>query len=299
MPATRSRARRSRCRLPPPRSRARGGRVAALLRARGLRRRAARARFARAVRRSRDAGAARRPRRFRVRDAGAGQRRDHAGGNRGAAGALAAGGCARRGDRRVRAVGARRRLRRRGDDHARASATARIGCSTAPRRGSPTAASPISIACSPAPASASGTSGISAFVVPADTPGLSIAERIETIAPHPLARLAFAGCRLPADALLGAEGEGFKLAMRTLDIFRASVAAAALGFARRALDEAAARARTRPMFGGMLGDLQLTQAEARRDGHRHRCRGAAHLSRGLAARRARRARRRAKRRWPR
>jgi acyl-CoA dehydrogenase len=105
----------------------------------------------------------------------------------------------------------------------------------------------------------SGTSGVSAFVVPADTPGLSIAERIETIAPHPLARLAFSGCRLPADALLGAQGEGFKLAMRTLDIFRASVAAAALGFARRALTEAAARARTRPMFGGMLGDLQLTQ----------------------------------------
>jgi acyl-CoA dehydrogenase len=106
---------------------------------------------------------------------------------------------------------------------------------------------------------ATGTSGISAFVVPAATPGLAIAERIETIAPHPLARLAFAGCRLPADALLGGEGEGFKLAMRTLDIFRASVAAAALGFARRALAEATAHARTRPMFGGMLGDLQLTQ----------------------------------------
>jgi len=104
-----------------------------------------------------------------------------------------------------------------------------------------------------------GTSGISAFVVPADTPGLTIGERIATIAPHPLARLAFAGCRLPADALLGEEGDGFKLAMRTLDIFRASVAAAALGFARRALAEATSHARTRPMFGGMLGDLQLTQ----------------------------------------
>ncbi len=82
---------------------------------------------------------------------------------------------------------------------------------------------------------AKGTLGISAFVVPAGTPGLTVAERIEVIAPHPLARLEFAGCRVPADALLGAEGEGFKLAMRTLDIFRASVAAAALGFARRAL----------------------------------------------------------------
>ena len=148
----RSRARRSRCRLPPPRARPRGGRVAALLRARGVRRRAARARFARAVRRSRDAGAARRPRRFRLRDAGVGQRRHHAGRNRGAAGALAAGGRARRGDRRVRAVGAGRGIGRRGDDHARRPRRRRIGCSTAPRRGSPTAASPISIACSPAPA---------------------------------------------------------------------------------------------------------------------------------------------------
>jgi acyl-CoA dehydrogenase len=107
---------------------------------------------------------------------------------------------------------------------------------------------------------APGARGISAFVVPADAPGFAIAERFDVIAPHPLARLAFDGCRLPADALLGAAGEGFKLAMRTLDIFRASVAAAALGFARRALDESAARARDRRMFGGVLGDLQLTQA---------------------------------------
>jgi len=107
---------------------------------------------------------------------------------------------------------------------------------------------------------APGARGISAFVVPADADGFSIAERFDVMAPHPLARLAFRGCRLPADALLGAPGEGFKLAMRTLDIFRASVAAAALGFARRALDEAAAHARSRRMFGGVLGDLQLTQA---------------------------------------
>ena len=104
-----------------------------------------------------------------------------------------------------------------------------------------------------------GTRGISAFVVPADVSGLIIAERIEVIAPHPLARLEFTNCRLPPDALLGAEGEGFALAMRTLDIFRASVAAAALGFARRALDEAVSRARQRRMFGGTLADLQLTQ----------------------------------------
>ena len=107
---------------------------------------------------------------------------------------------------------------------------------------------------------APGAKGISAFVVPADSPGLAVAERFDVMAPHPLARLAFDGCRLPADALLGGAGEGFKLAMRTLDIFRASVAAAALGFARRALDEGAAHARRRSMFGGVLGDLQLTQA---------------------------------------
>ncbi len=106
-----------------------------------------------------------------------------------------------------------------------------------------------------------GTRGISAFVIPADTPGMRVAGRIEVIAPHPLARLEFAGCRLPDDALLGVEGEGFKLAMRTLDIFRATVAAAAVGFARRALDEATLRARERRMFGGRLADLQLTQAK--------------------------------------
>jgi len=109
-------------------------------------------------------------------------------------------------------------------------------------------------------AAGGGAKGISAFIVPATAPGLEVAERIEVIAPHPLARLEFRQCRIPASALLGAEGDGFKLAMRTLDIFRASVAAAAVGFARRALDEAIAHARTRKMFGGALADLQLTQA---------------------------------------
>jgi len=80
------------------------------------------------------------------------------------------------------------------------------------------------------------------------------------IAPHPLATLRFENCRIPAERLLGTPGEGFKLAMRTLDIFRASVAAASLGFARRALDEATVHARQRKMFGATLGDLQLTQA---------------------------------------
>jgi acyl-CoA dehydrogenase len=107
---------------------------------------------------------------------------------------------------------------------------------------------------------APGTRGLSAFVVEAGTPGFEIAERLEVIAPHPLARLRFAGCRVPKSALLGVPGEGFKLAMRTLDIFRASVAAAALGFARRALDEAMAHAKQRRMFGQTLADFQLTQA---------------------------------------
>jgi acyl-CoA dehydrogenase len=105
-----------------------------------------------------------------------------------------------------------------------------------------------------------GSRGISAFVVHAGTPGLEIAERIEVIAPHPLARLRFSGCRVPKGQLLGAPGDGFKLAMRTLDIFRASVAAAALGFARRAMDEALAHAKGRRMFGQTLADFQLTQA---------------------------------------
>jgi acyl-CoA dehydrogenase len=105
-----------------------------------------------------------------------------------------------------------------------------------------------------------GAQGISAFVVEAGDPGLSIARRIEVNAPHPLAELEFRGCRIPASRLIGAEGEGFKIAMRTLDVFRASVAAAATGFARRAFDEAAAHAKQRRMFGKVLADFQLTQA---------------------------------------
>ncbi|MEO6985194.1 MAG: acyl-CoA dehydrogenase family protein [Paralcaligenes sp.] len=107
---------------------------------------------------------------------------------------------------------------------------------------------------------APGARGISAFVVDANTAGLTIAERIEVIAPHPLATLQFEECRVPLSHRLGDPGQGFKIAMMTLDIFRASVAAAALGFARRAMHEALARARSRRLFGGTLGDLQLTQA---------------------------------------
>ena len=107
---------------------------------------------------------------------------------------------------------------------------------------------------------AAGTRGISAFVVEADAPGLEIAQRIDVIAPHPLATLRFKDCRVSATQRLGEPGTGFKVAMQTLDIFRTSVAAAATGFARRALDEAIARSTTRKMFGQMLSDFQLTQA---------------------------------------
>ena len=102
--------------------------------------------------------------------------------------------------------------------------------------------------------------GISAFVVDATAPGFSIAARIGVIAPHPLATLRFSACRVPASQRLGAEGEGFKIAMRTLDVFRTSVAAAALGFGQRALDESLRHSMRREMFGKTLADFQLTQA---------------------------------------
>ncbi|HSR77456.1 MAG TPA: acyl-CoA dehydrogenase family protein [Xanthobacteraceae bacterium] len=105
-----------------------------------------------------------------------------------------------------------------------------------------------------------GAKGLSAFVVDAGTPGFSIAERIEVIAPHPLATLAFEGARVPVENRLGQPGEGFKVAMATLDIFRSTVGAAALGFARRALAETVARATTRKLFGAPLAELQLSQA---------------------------------------
>ncbi len=108
---------------------------------------------------------------------------------------------------------------------------------------------------------APGARGITAFIVDGGTPGLEITERIEVIAPHPLARLRFSHCHVPASQRIGDAGQGFKVAMRTLDIFRTSVAAAALGFARRAMDEAVHRAAARKMFGHTLADFQLTQAK--------------------------------------
>jgi acyl-CoA dehydrogenase len=107
---------------------------------------------------------------------------------------------------------------------------------------------------------APGAKGLSAFVVGADTPGLQVAERIEVIAPHPLATLRFDGVRVPLASRLGGPGDGFKVAMGTLDLFRSTVGAAALGFARRALHETIERAATRKLFGAPLGELQMTQA---------------------------------------
>jgi acyl-CoA dehydrogenase len=106
-----------------------------------------------------------------------------------------------------------------------------------------------------------GTRGITAFIVDADNPGLDSSEHIAVMAPHPLATLKFAHCKLPGETQLGALNGGFKLAMQTLDIFRASVAAAALGMARRALFEAVRFSRERKMFGQTLADFQLTQAK--------------------------------------
>jgi acyl-CoA dehydrogenase len=105
-----------------------------------------------------------------------------------------------------------------------------------------------------------GAKGLSAFAVDAATPGLSVPERIETISPHPLGAVRLDGVRVPASARIGAESDGFKVAMGTLDVFRSTVGAAALGFARRALDESIAHANSRRLFGAPLAALQLTQA---------------------------------------
>ena len=135
-----------------------------------------------------------------------------------------------------------------------------------------------------------GAKGLSAFVVDADTPGLRVAERIEVIAPHPLATLRFDGVRVPLANRLGQAGDGFKVAMATLDIFRSTVGAAALGFARRALHETVERAATRKLFGAPLGELQMTQGGHRRQRERRRCLGAPGLSRRLDQGPGRRAR---------
>jgi acyl-CoA dehydrogenase len=105
-----------------------------------------------------------------------------------------------------------------------------------------------------------GVRGLSAFVVDADSPGFAVADRLEAIAPHPLATLRFDGCRVPLANRLGTPGEGFKIAMATLDVFRPTVGAAALGLARRALAEALTRVSSRHLFGAPLADLQMTQA---------------------------------------
>ena len=105
-----------------------------------------------------------------------------------------------------------------------------------------------------------GARGLSAFIVDASNPGLEVTEKIETIAPHPLAVLSLKDCRVAMSARIGEPGEGFKIAMATLDVFRTTVAAAALGFARRALDEAVRHTSTRELFGAPLSTLQMTEA---------------------------------------
>jgi len=105
-----------------------------------------------------------------------------------------------------------------------------------------------------------GARGLSAFIVDASNPGLEVTEKIETIAPHPLAVLSLNDCRVAVSARIGESGEGFKIAMATLDVFRTTVAAAALGFARRALDEAVRHTSTRELFGAPLSALQMTEA---------------------------------------
>lgn len=107
---------------------------------------------------------------------------------------------------------------------------------------------------------APGVRGLSAFVVAADTPGLTVSERIDIIAPHPLGTLVFENCRIPASQMLAEPGQGFQVAMATLDVFRTTVAAAALGFARRAYDETLAHVLSRELFGAPLAELQMTQA---------------------------------------
>jgi acyl-CoA dehydrogenase len=107
---------------------------------------------------------------------------------------------------------------------------------------------------------APGAKGLSAFLVHAEAPGLSVEARIEVTAPHPLATLALDAVRVPAEAMIGKPGDGFRVAMGTLDVFRASVGAAALGFARRALDMTLAQATSRQIFGATLFDQQMSQA---------------------------------------
>ena len=111
------------------------------------------------------------------------------------------------------------------------------------------------------PGDAPGAKGLSAFVIDADNPGLAVTERINVIAPHPLGTLTLTDCRVPTSSMLGQSGEGFKVAMTTLDIFRTTVGGAALGFARRAMDEAINRAKSREAFGQKIGDFQIIQTK--------------------------------------
>ena len=263
------------------------------------RRAAPAARRAHALHRARDSGVPRRARRFRLRHAGARHRLDLAVRLERAEAPLSAAGARRQGDRRLRAVGAGGGLRCRGAGDDRQARRRHMSGSTARRPGSRTAASPTITWCSRAPARRPARKGLSAFVVDADTPGLTVAERIEVIAPHPLARLTFDGVRVPVANRLGGPGEGFKVAMATLDIFRSTVGAAALGFARRALHETIEHASSAQAVRRAARRPADDAGRDRRQRDRGRCRGAAGLSRRLDQGSGRARASPARRRWPR
>ena len=166
----------------------------------------------------------------------------------------------REGDPRLRPDRAGGRLRRGGDGDDGERGRRRVSGSTGRRPISRTAASPTGMWCSPAPARRPARVASRRSSSTPDAPGLTIAGRIETIAPHPLARIVFDGCRVPTANRIGGPGDGFRIAMATLDVFRSTVGAAALGFARRAFDETVAHVTTRKTLGGTLADLQMTQS---------------------------------------
>ena len=104
-----------------------------------------------------------------------------------------------------------------------------------------------------------GANGLSAFLVDADTPGLRIHRQIDILAPHPLAEIHFKNCRVSAERLIGERGDGFKVAMSVLDVFRSSVGAAAIGIGQRALDETVERVTTRQLYGRLMSDMETVR----------------------------------------
>jgi hypothetical protein len=200
---------------------------------------------------------------------------------RGAARARAARRARRHGARRLRAERAGGGQRRRGAGHGREKDGNGHYRLTGARPGSAMAASPRPMSSSRAPARRRARRASPPSWCRCRCAGLLVAERIEVTAPHPLATLRFDGVRVPAEAMIGRPGEGFAVAMATLDVFRATVGAAALGFARRALDMTLERANRR-LFGAPLFDQQMSAGRHRRQRDGGRGLRAARLSRRLA-----------------